>query len=266
MNRKKISELPFNLYSFMSNLSDIGFPVRSEQDVNEMIMQVVNHVSEVRCPNGFYLKFSDASGAEIWLQGNYDQELIGFNPHFAGKSRRKAALTQAIERDSSELDGGFHAWANPQNETADSGEYPFVFNVPDFRAVHIHEFPKTVELQLTAFASNDFKIFADETEYDESQEGEPKYAAKSFIPSGLFSFGENETVDLSLVHPIGILAGEIKSFELKTNSLTNEKFYHFLVETLGGEIDIVADANLIKEEPQIGGIVSGQFWLSGKII
>jgi len=34
---------------------------------------------------------------------------------------------------------------------------------------------------------------------------------------------------------------------------------------LGGEIDVVADVKLILSEPQIGGIVSGQFWLSGKI-
>lgn len=250
----------------MSNLSDIGFPVRSEQDVNDMILLVVNHVSEVRCPNGFYLKFSDSSGAEIWLQGNYEQELIGFNPHFSGKSRRKISLTEAIERDSSELDGGFHAWANPSDKNPESGEYPFVFNVPDFRAVHLHKFPKTVELQLTAFASNDFKLFANEADYENSQDGEMKYVSKSFVPSGLFSFNENETVDLSLVHPIGTLSGEIKAFELKTNSLTSEKFYHFLVETAGGEIDVVADANLIKEEPKVGGIVSGQFWLSGRIL
>ena len=249
----------------MSNLSDIGFPVRGEQDVNEMIMQVLGNVVEIRCHNGFYLRFSDSSDAELYLQGNPEQELIGFNPHFAGKSRRKVALTEAVERDSSELDGGFHAWANPLDETGETGDYPFVFNSPDFRAVHLHEFPKTVEIQLTAFASNDFKIFANEMDFNEKQESELKYAAKSFVPSGLFSLDENEIIDLSLVHPIGIFAGEIISFKEKTNSLTNGKFYHFLVDTLGGEIDVVADAKLITEEPKIGGIVSGQFWLSGKI-
>lgn len=246
----------------MSNLSDIGFPVRGEQDVNEMIMQVLGNVVEIRCHNGFYLRFSDSSGAELYLQGNFDQELIGFNPHFSGKSRRTISLTQAIERDSSELDGGFHAWANP---SGDAGEYPFVFNSPDFRAVHIHEFPKIVEIQLTAFASNDFKIFANEQDYYEDQEGETKFAARSFIPSGLFSTGEGETIDLSLVHPIGVFTGEIKAFERRTNTNTNEDFYCFLVETLGGEVDVAADAKLILEEPQVGGIVSGQFWLSGKI-
>ncbi len=248
----------------MSNLSDIGFPVRGEQDVNDVIMSVLNHVSEVRCPRGFYLKFSDKSGAEIYLQGNFEQELIGFNPHFAGKSSRKVGLTQAIEREASELDGGFHAWANPSDE---AGEYPFVFDVPDFRTVPNLQLPQTVDVQLTAFASNDFKVFADEKEYDESQDLEIKYAQKSFVPTGLFAFdAEKSEIDLSVVRPVGMFAGEIKAFELKTNSLTNAQFYWFLVETLGGEVDVVSDTKWLEKEPNVGGIVSGQFWLSGRII
>ncbi len=251
----------------MSNLSDIGFPVRHEGDVNDVIMSVLNHVGEVRCPRGFYLKFSDKSGAEIYLQGNFDQELVGFNPHFAGKSKRKVALTEVIEREASELDGGFHAWANPQDETnPESGEYPFVFDLPDFRTVPNLQLPQTAEIQLTAFASNDFKIFASEKEFDENQDAEEiKSASKSFIPSGLFTPDEatKETVP---PRPIGIFAGEIKEFELKTNSLTNAEFYWFLVETLGGEVDVVSDPKWIETEPKIGGIVSGQFWLSGRIL
>lgn len=251
----------------MSNLSDIGFPTRSEQDINDMISHCLEFAETIRCPQGFYLKFSDASGAEIYLQGNFEQELIGFNPHFAGKSRRTVGLTKAIERESSTLDGGFYAWANPADEDVEtSGEYPFVFDAPDFRLNEIPDLPKVCEIQLTAFASNDFKIFADEKEYNDGQESDLKYSSKSFVPLGLFAFdAESEAIDLSVVRPIGQFAGEIKDFELKTNELSGEKFYWFLVETLGGETDIVADVKLISSEPKIGGIVSGQFWLSGKI-
>ncbi|MGI8786858.1 MAG: hypothetical protein ACR2HG_03755 [Pyrinomonadaceae bacterium] len=249
----------------MSNLSDIGFPTRGEQDVNEMIMHVLELTEPIRSPRGFYLKFSDASGAEVWLQGNFEQELIGFNPHFAGKSRRRVCLTKMIERDSSELDGGFHAWANPQNGATDSGDYPFVFDAPDFRTIDELNFPHVCEIQLTAFASNDFKIFADEKNYNDSQEDKSKFASKSFIPSGLFLPDDNAT-PIEPPRPIGIFAGEIKDFELKTNEISGEKFYWFLVGTFGGEIDVVADTKLILDEPQIGGIVRGQFWLSGKII
>jgi hypothetical protein len=251
----------------MSNLSDIGFPVKNDEDINEMIVSVMKNVQEIPCFQGFYLKFADESGAQIYLQGNKDQELIGFNPHFEGKSRRRVGLTQAIERDSSELDGGFHAWAEPSEEKIiDSGEYPFVFDVPDFRTIGKIEFPKLCEIQLTAFASNDFKMFESEDTYFASQDSEVRFAAKAFVPSGLFSFGENEEIDMKLVRPIGMFTGEIKEFEIKTNLLTNANFYHILVETLGGEVDVVADPKLIAETPQIGGIVSGQFWLSGRLL
>ncbi|MCY7344754.1 MAG: hypothetical protein LH614_00920 [Pyrinomonadaceae bacterium] len=251
----------------MSNLSDIGFPTSGEKDINDMISHVLELTETIRCPQGFYLKFADASGAEIWLQGNFEQELLGFNPHFAGKSRRRVGLTKAIERESSPLDGGFYAWANPADENVEtSGEYPFIFDVPDFHLNQISQFPHLCEIQLTALASNDFKVFADEKEYAASQSGELKYASKSFAPNGLLEFdAADESVDLSAVRPIGTLSGEIKEFELRTNQLSGEKFYWFLIDTFGGEIDVAADVKLISNEPKIGGIVSGQFWLSGRI-
>lgn len=250
----------------MSNLSDIGFPTPDEQAVNEMIMHVLEVAKPIQCRQGFYLKYADASGAEIYLQGNFDQELVGFNPHFAGKSRRTVLITENIERDSSELDGGFHAWANPSDSSGENpGEYPFVFDAPDFRMIEIEDFPALRDIQLTAFASNDFQMFADEQAYFDSQDTEFKYAAKSFVPVGLFSFDETENIDITAVRPIGKFAGEIKEFETRTNQLSGQDFYWLLVETVGGETDVVVDPKFIAQEPKIGGIVSGQFWLSGKI-
>ncbi len=247
----------------MSNLSDIGFPVQSEQDVNVLITDTIKYVESIRCPQGFYLRFADSSGAEIYLQGNVEQELVGFNPHFDGISRRKVGLSRKIERDSSELDGGFYAWANPTDD-AESGEYPFVFDVPDFRLTEINDFPALKNIQLTAFASNDFKIFASEDEF-RADGNWNQTAAKSFIPSGMF-LPDDERTEIEPPRPIGIFTGEIIEFALKTNELSNEQFYWFLVETLGGEVDVVADIKLVPVEPQIGGIVGGQFWLSGKIV
>lgn len=247
----------------MSNLSDIGFPVRGEQDVNDVIMRVLENVSEIRCPPlGAYYVFADASGAAMYLQGNQSQELIGFNPHFEGKSRRAVSLMNALEKESSELDGAFHAWAEPKDENPESGEYPFVFDAPDFRVYEKQEFPQKCEIQLSAFASNEFQIFASEQDFYDSQDSEMKFAAKSFIPSGLFNFNKDQTQP-----PLafGVFTGEIREFELKTNKMTGENFYWFLVDTLGGEIDVVADPKLITIEPSVGGYLSGQFWLSGKI-
>ena len=245
----------------MSNLSDIGFPVKTDEDVNVLITETINRVEAMQCPQGVYLRFSDESGAEIFLQGNIKQELIGFNPHFDGTSRRFVRLTEAIERDSSELDGGFYAVANPSQEN-DAGDYRFVFDAPDFRVYKELRLPAGREIQLTAFASNDFKIYENERAFLDAQTDGLKSSAKSFTASGLFAANENNDAP---PRPIAIFSGEIKAFELRTNELSKENFYWLLVETLGGEVDVVADPKLIAVEPQIGGIIAGQFWLSGRL-
>ena len=229
----------------MSNLSDIGFPVQSEQDVNVLITETIKYVESVRCPRGFYLRFSDPSGAEIYLQGNIEQELIGFNPHFDGKSRRTVNLTRTIERDSSELDGGFQAWTSSPDETGNSDAEEFVFDVPDFRLNDGMELPQKREIQLTAFASNDFKIFNNEAAFYYGQDAETQMSVNSFFSSGLF-LTRDSSMHIESARPVAIFAGEIINFELKTNELSNEKFYWFLAATTGGEIDVVADANWLR--------------------
>ena len=62
----------------MSNLSDIGFPVQSEQDVNGLIEDLLSVVKPIRCNQGAYYIYTDASGAEMYLQGNAGDELVGF--------------------------------------------------------------------------------------------------------------------------------------------------------------------------------------------
>jgi hypothetical protein len=81
-------------------------------------------------------------------------------------------------------------------------------------------------VQLTAFASNDFRVFAGEKDYYDNQEGEAKFAAQSFIPSGLFLPDENAT-PIEPPRPIGIFNGVIKAFELKRNERTKARFTGF---------------------------------------
>ena len=242
----------------MSNLSDIGFPTSSNEELNNYIERWLANVTEVPCRKGHYLKFADQSGAEIYLQMDFGGEFTGLNPYFAGKSRRKVFLTQLIERDSSPMDGGFHAWANSEKEG--EGDYPFVFDVPDTFVYQI-DLPIIAEIQLNAFATNDLQLFENENDFFDSQTEEVKFAANSFVPIGLFRQSEEIPPQAH-----GQFAGTIKEFELKKNQFSGANFYWFLVETLGGEIDVVSDPNYIKIEPRIGSIVHGSFWLTGRII
>jgi hypothetical protein len=236
----------------MSNLSDVGFPVKSNEDVNGLVELWAKDVKEFPCEKGSYLVFYDASGVEIYLQMDLRGELLGFNPFFAGKTKHEISISQLIERDTSEMDGGYVA-SFVDDETL------FVFDSPNIFANRF-EYPKRCEIQLNAFASNDLLAFESEEEFYASQLTDTKIASKSFFPSGLHREGEDIPPQ-----PHAIFAGEIKNFELKTNVTTGFNFYWLLVETLIGEIDVLADENLFKSEPKLGGIIRGSFWLTGKI-
>jgi hypothetical protein len=52
----------------------------------------------------------------------------------------------------------------------------------------------------------------------------------------------------------------------KINVLTGRAFYWALVETYGGAYDAVIDSSLLSGVPVVGGVITGSFWLSGRII
>jgi len=249
----------------MSNFSNIGFNVTTQEEFQQLLENAYKTSKQIKITEGAYSVFTDSSGAELFMQFNKKNELLGANPHFKGKSKRIVCLTNTVERPESELDGAFHCWAEPTEvNNPDSGAYPFVFDLPDFKTIDLIDFPKNFDIQLTAFPQ-ELSIYDSEKEYDESQTSEPKWAIQSFVPSGLFSFGEGEK-DPNPPQATGMFTGVIKHFERKRNELTNEEFYWLLVDTLGGEVDVVADIRFFEKEPLINGIVQGQFWLSGQIL
>lgn len=246
----------------MSDLSNIGFTIETEEDFRNMIEKSFESAYQIEVLGGSYVQFIDPSGAELWTQLDVNHEFIGFHPHFHGISRRAVALTSKIENDESELDGMFHAWANPVDSSEpESGDYPFVFNVPNITTLGEIEFPKNVDIQLSAFAI-DFEFYPNEDDYYGSQDEELQFAVESFVPSGLFDFDDEE----AMPEPYAVFSGIIRQSEKRINEMTGEAFYWMLVETLGGEIDVVVSLDLCDQLPNVLGVIQGQFWLSGRVL
>ena len=138
-----------------------------------------------------------------------------------------------------------------------------MFNVADFTPINQQILPQNVQIQLVAFAHN-INYFATEQDFENSQQNtDVQLASRLFIPTGLFANNQTPTAS---PQPLGMILGIIKSFEKRQNNLTQQTFYWLIIDTYGGEIDIVADTNLLPTDPQIGGVVQGQFWLSGQIV
>lgn len=248
----------------MSHLSDIWFSVNTQEEFQQLLKKAYKRSRQIKVREGYYSLYSDPSGAELFMQFNTKNNIVGVNPHFRGKSKRTVCLTGMIERQENEFEGAFYCWADPsEKNNPDSGIYPFVFDLPNFRTIGQIELPQNIDIQLTAFA-HELSIYSDEEEYYNLQTAEPKIATQSFIPSGLFSLEGKK--DSNYHESLADFTGIIKQYERRHNEFTSEEFYWLLVDTLGGEVDIVADIKYFEKEPIIGGIVQGAFGLSGQLI
>ena len=168
----------------------------------------------------------------------------------------RVALTQKIINPNlGPLDGSFYGWANPSGPDPESGLFPFIFDTPDYILHHTLLLPIVVDVQLAAFAY-ELYAFANQVDYDVWQNDDPKFAVESFIPAGLFS---EEGALNEPPEAFAIFTGRILQTAFLTNPATHEDFYWVHVRTLGGDIDVVADPEIVEGALVEDGIIHGTF-------
>ncbi len=243
-----------------SHFSTIGMPVHDRPELVALIQRVSELAAVLETKQGQYLRWSDPSGAELWIQVDAHDTLIGVTPHFSGKASLRVRLDSRIQRPKdSEMEGAFQAWADPDQQP-ESVTYPLVFDAPDFRRHDSLALPISVPVQLAAFA-HELSCYDSPEAFAADQTG-IRYAPKSFIPSGMFlAEGESAGPPRSQA----IFTGIILETGKRINQLTGESFDWILVDSLDGSFDVVADPQLINHDLQVGGVVYGSFWLSGLI-
>lgn len=247
-----------------SHFSTIGFPIETLEDFDQLAEMTSRTAVEVPVRDGSYLRWTGFGGEEVWLQLSTRRELIGMNPHFSGASRIRVGIEARITRPRGTLlDGALEAWASPSGDSPESGEYPFVFDLPDAAAYPDLEIPGMAEAQVAAFA-HQISFFPSEEDYYASQRPHvPGFASRSFIPSGTFRPAGHE-VDPPTAE--AIFTGQVLQAECRTNPISLKKYWWALVDSLGGAFDVVIDPVLLPQLPAVGGFLSGTFWLSGRLV
>ncbi len=245
------------------HVSTLGFPVTTEQDFRHYVYESTEFGEKIETPNGSYTCWMPGNGIELWAQTNRHRRLLGMNPHFHGNARARVRITGRIPRyECSILDGAFYAWACPDTPVADGGLFPYVFDVPDYDTYHDLPIPDVVTVQLAAFA-NVLQGFATEDYYRAARGKGSKRSAIAFQPNGLF------TPDGRTRRPAQAqvtFSGRVLAVKMIVNPVTWQKFYGARVQTLIGEVDVVADPQVVQGPIVVGGIVHGDFWLSGRIL
>ncbi len=248
----------------MSHYANIGFDVQTDAELNQLVEQAYEAGKPVKSRKGLYVRYLDPSGAELWLQVNENKELVGLNPYFQGESCVEVEIHEAMIDETEYLDGGYYCWANPgaPNDKEEPGDYPFVLDLPDFFSNPEYDMPCRKNVSICAFAE-ELQVFESEEMFDSIQPSEIMMSSESFIPVGLL--GDEGDLDAS-PQAFAVVNGRILSTELKNNTLTDQPFWWMHVQTFGVKLDVVASSELINEVPQVGNIISGTFWLVGRVI
>lgn len=246
-----------------SQFSAIGFSVSSGEDLAALASRVAERADTINANAGDYLKWAPSSGEQLWLQLKKSGDAMGMNPHFAGKSQVRVAIEARIARDAhTPLDGTFLAWANPPAGAESGGDYPFAFDCPDAGTHDALTLPAILTVQIAAFAQQ-VSVYESPQVYDAAQAAQGQsFGSRSFIPSGLIS-PNGEPVVPPESH--ALIAGEVIEAAELHNTVTGEPFWWALIDTIGGTFDVVIDPTLIFQPIQAGNVISGWFWLSGRL-
>jgi hypothetical protein len=237
-----------------SHMSSLGFRAGTNEEFANLATTAATQGEPIQVNGGTYYRWSPGAGVELWAQVDQDGRVIGLNPHFGGAAQMRVGVTRrnARERDSA-LDGAFYGWADPEENDPENGQYPFAFDLPDFKRHDYLALPAIVNVQLAAFAHSLSAFESDEA----FRSGETHMmAAESCIPSGTFSSPPQSTV---------VFYGHVLEAAQLANPHTERTFYWARVRTLGGEFDVVADPEIVKGAIVVGGVIGGSAWLSGRI-
>lgn len=247
----------------MTNLfGALGFESAGRKDYEKMVRLAARSGQLVgRSGRYHYTVWMPGSGIELWVQMTPQETIVGCSPFFSGVGQMYMGVMQVAETPNRPTDGYFQGWANPEPGHTDAGLYPFAVSVPDFLLVRDKVLVSSIiELQVSAFADT-MQCFLDDEEFqrravapDDSQ-----LSSEAFIPVGVLDAGGTRPVAEVT------LTGHVLSAEIRENPVSGRKFHALTVQTLGGLLDAVADPSLTTGLPQVGGVVYGTFWLSGRL-
>lgn len=254
-----------------SHFSSIGFPVASEADFTALARQAVEGSPVLPAPGGGYCCWAPGRGVELWValqrRGLRRRlSLAGAAPHFSGPARLRVAIERCTATPGYPMEGALHCWANPSDDEPPAGDYPFVCEAVGFRLIQPpgRRCLRRATLQLAVFAHS-LDLYDSDQAFDRAptRPGNLQLAAEAFIPTGMITTA-GQPADQYRAE--ALLTGHILAAEEVANPVTGLPFHHLHLRTLGGEVDVVADPELVAAPPQVGGVAQVTGWLSGRVV
>ncbi len=245
----------------MSHFSDIGFSGITREQFAELNKEICEAGEQFNTAVGDYYVLKIEPRIEFWVCiPNDKSKEPGCNPYFNGVTENIVRISDVIPSDYSDMENAYSVWINEGNVN-DTQEYPFIFDSPNF-SINDSLIGKEALAQVTAFAESELSLYEDEAEFtaEQKKKGHDFFGTHTFVPSGQFVQEGQKQVARAM------FAGEVKRVEILKNSRTGYEFYWLVVNSLDADYDIVVDPKMTNKIIEIGNIIFGSFWLSGKII
>ncbi len=241
-----------------SHFSDIGFKFNDETFYDDFIKVIDDNIhksaQEVIVGDKGYLVVYIDRDIEFWLPIGENKTLdpSNFEIHYNTHRWEIAKNPNWVEKVSNDMQGLCNLWQGKEETFVMNVNIPNAIMSPEFKEELVYKCQMACFVESIVFYSTpeDFKRV-----YEQISE-------ESFIPTGMFSPEEKEDFQES-AH--AWLNGRVESFELKTNTYTNNKFYLIRITCFGEKFDLLVGEEEVKSPIKIGDIVSANVWISGKV-
>ena len=248
------------------HFDSIGFVADDEADLQPFVQRALREGDQLEVLGadagygGKYLCWSPGGGAQIWVNLNEKGEVLGFDPHYAGRGRAHVTLERSFDYDTAPPTGGVFAWVG----LGTAEETRAGFDLPAFARFYdmACDYDGNALVQPAAFAHGCEAFDTVEAYLAAQQEvhadrPELAFAVESYLALGLLA-GEDERIPPATAR----LSGIVLETSRPTNPATGRSFHAALVKTVGMTVDVVADDVQMTGVPRKGGVIAGSFWMS----
>ncbi len=256
----------------LSHFTCIGFTISSPEELKSIVNSVVEKGESIQLRRGcYYLWQSGLFGAELWIHVDDLHMFTGMTPHFDGKSDLLVKSAREMSKSGSLSLGGFaKGLIEDKRLRSQRNREPFVFEMVDrgrydpFQRLDDRSFafPSISHVQLTALAYR-VDFYETDDDYRMSQRGGLELLTEAFIPGATIHPDFSNTNRLESAASI---TGRVIEHRDLVNPFSNNKYRWILLKTLGGTVDVVVDQDGLNKSIADGGVISGTFWLTGKLL
>ena len=268
-------------------LANLGFIVNTDKSYWELWQQITEHGEIIITPSSSYFRWTPSKNLELWAKVKPTEDIGHIHSHYVGGSIMRVALVEkrAYEDEKDVLaDGFFVAYTKPQQGVGFVSKYkhlhygdgtyssyiPFVFNVPGYDRYATLQLPVLVDVQITCFALMSWSYESEDewldkqAEWDTSGEEDPYvWSGETFSPSTML-YQRKDPNDFPM--PMAFIAGTVLDTAIITNPVTDEEFCWACIETVAGQLDVVASIDKLNGYMVTGGVITGDFYLSGRVV